>query len=82
MALPLPRRDDTGVAQQMLFLLLSAADLQSEDTFIKRIERLSLVNGGENIAVIFLLREGKEAGIAMTEFLQLQTRSPSIFPLG
>lgn len=73
-ALPLSGQGPGVEAKKALLLLLSASDLVAEEATMKRIERLALLNGGDNVSIIFLLRERKDSRECMNEFMDLQSR--------
>ena len=71
LALPIPPRSPNTPPQKAIFLLLSSSDLKQEQT-IQRIERFSMLDGGEHVAIIFLLQEKEDKKDGMAAFIELQ----------
>lgn len=77
LAIPIPQDDKKALFQ---LILLSPTDLQDQQSYMSRIERLYHQTGGRDVGIVFLLQGiyPQEGGIRA--LMELQIRCASIFP--
>ncbi|KAI0841997.1 hypothetical protein F5Y06DRAFT_165879 [Hypoxylon sp. FL0890] len=69
-ALPIP--DPRGQSQRVLRVIFLSPSEVGTDNCRTRIQRLSHLNGGQDVAIVFLLKQENEAASPMTAFMTLQ----------
>jgi len=74
LCIPLAASNNHEPASNILLLLLSAADHESSDVAMGRIQRLYLQGGSNRVAVLFLLQESSANNIGLISMVNLQIR--------